>query len=199
MNFRHALIALSLTFAPLAAQTQLVRGEVDRIQNTQNLFQLKCTTVRLTSATLDLNALHNATQQQPLMLAMQVIDTFGNGTSLEVVAATVLPRMHDMGNLRFGRAVSWEVFAPCGSLIWTFVQGGSLTGYTSFGSLGTWILGPNPVPFFNGVSTQGSLRRDITMPTIPSLVGAVFASQSIVQTNGTFLMTNADCKDVRAN
>ena len=199
MNFRHSLIALSLTLAPLAAQTQLVRGEVDRIQNTANLFQLKCTTVRLTSATVDLNALHNQTHQNALALDMQVVDTFGNGTSLEVVSAVVVPRQHDMGNLRFGRAETWEVFAPSGSTIWTFVTGGNDTGYLPIGGAGTWILGANAVPFRSGVSTNGSFRFDITMPTIPGLVGAVFASQSVVQGGGLFWITNPDCKDVRAN
>ena len=199
MNPRHTLIATLLSVASITAQTQLVRGEVDRIQNTQNLFQLKCTTIRLTSATQNLNALHDATRQNPLVLEMQVTDTFGNGSSLEVVSASLIPRQHDMGNLRFGRAETWEVFAAPGSQIWVFVAGTD-TRYLPLGDAGTWILGSSALPFFDGAANAGgSLRRDVTMPTIPALVGTVFTSQSVVATNGVFRLTNPECKAVRAN
>lgn len=193
-----ALSAL-LALGSLSAQTQLVRGEVDGIQGT-NLFQLKCTTVRLTSANLNLQALHDLTHQNNVVLDMQVVDSFGNGSSLEVVAATPVTRNFDMGNLRFGRAETWEVFAAPGSQVWVFVGGGGDTGYTPVGAIGTWLLGPSAVPFLNGTTNAtGSARFSVTMPTAPGLVGAVFAAQSVVSSGGALSVTNAECKEVRAN
>lgn len=200
MRIFQALLTLSLVSLPVAAQTQLVRGEVDGIQNTFNLFQLKCTTVRLTSATLNLQGLHDATRQNNMSLEMQVIDTFGNGTSLEVVSANVVPRQLDMGNLRFGRSETWEIFAAPGSMIWSFVGGAADTRYTPIGTAGTWILGPSAVPFVSGTaSAVGSLRFNFTMPTIPALTGTMFASQAVIQQNGVFRITNPECKEVRSN
>lgn len=200
MKIFQALLTLSLVSLPAVAQTQLVRGEVDGIQNTANLFKLKCTTVRLTSATLNLQGLHDATRQNNMSLEMQVIDTFGNGTSLEVVSAVVVPRQLDMGNLRFGRAETWEIFAAPGSMIWSFVGAGNDTRYLPLGDAGTWILGPSAVPFVSGTASAiGSLRFNITMTTIPALTGAVFASQAIIQENGAFRISNPECKEVRSN
>jgi len=199
MNLRTTLIALALLAVPAAAQTQLVRGEVDGIQNT-NRFQLKCTTVRLTSATQNLQALHDLTRQNNLVLEMQVVDTSGNGTSLEVVSASAVTRQHDMGNLRIGRSETWEVFAAPGSRIWTFFGSGADTRYLPLGSFGTWILGPSAVPFMSGVASPGgSLRTQFTMPNVPGLVGVAFSSQSVVEQGGAFQITNPECKTVRAD
>lgn len=199
MHIREVLPAVILSLALLPAQSQLVRGEVDGVQGT-NRFQLRCTTVRLTSATLNLQALHDLTAQNNLSLDMQVVDVSGNGTTLEIVAAAPVPRSFNMGNLRLGRNDTWEVFATPGSGVWVFVGGGGDTGFVPLGPIGSWLLGQSAVPFLTGTTDAGGrVRFDVTMPNAPGLLGAVFAAQGVVLTGASLAATNAECKEVRAN
>ncbi len=193
-----ALLGAALC-APLCAQNQLVRGDVDSVQNT-NRFVLKCTNVPLVSTTVNLQQLHDATRQQNLTVEMTVRDIGTTTPVLDVLAAQIVPERMDMGNLRFGRTETWEVFAAPGSHAWIFVDVMASTGFLGFGDAGAWVLGRNAALLANGpVGALGRFQLRFQMPDIPALVGQTFVSQAIVQENGTLLLTEADCKAVRAD
>lgn len=199
MNLRPTLLAVTLLCAvPVTAQTQLLRGDVDGIQGT-NRFQLDCTNIELVSATVNLQQLHDMSRQQNIDYEMQVRPTsIGGRFALDVLSATPIPEAFGMGNLRFGRSETWEVFAPAGSEVWTFVSVPSLSSYMPLGNAGTWLIGTDSVPFVQGVTDPaGRFQFRFTMPTIPALVGTVFNGQAIVRTNGVFSVTAPDCKEVR--
>lgn len=180
------------------AQTQLVRGDVDSIQGT-NQFRLDCTAnVRLVSNTVNLQQLHDLSRQQDIEYEMQVLDVSSGGTTiLNVVSAQQIPEILDMGNLRFGRSESWQVFAPSGSSVAVYIALTSSTSYLPLGGAGTWIL-PLSAPLLrSGVSTGGRFQFQLQMPTIPSLVGTSFSAQAIYANGSQVLITNPDCKEVR--
>ena len=192
------LAASSLTFA-VGAQTQLVRGDVDGIQGT-NRFRLDCTAnVELISNTVNLQALHDASRQMDIEYEMQVIDVSAGGrTILNVVSAVQIPEIFGMGNLRFGRSETWEVFGTPGSPTAIYVDLTANTGYLPLGNFGTWILGPNAQFFRSGViGATGQFRFNFQFPTIPSLLGTSFSAQAGIVQNGAVLITNPDCKEVR--
>jgi hypothetical protein len=186
-------------WAPLCAQTQIVRGDVDSVQNT-NRFVLKCTNLPLVSTTVNLQQLHNATQQQNLTVEMTVRNIGTTSPILDVVTAQIVPERMKMGNLRFGRTETWEVFAAPGSHAWIFVNAQTGTGFIPFGAAGAWVLGPTAPPFASGpVDALGRFQIRFQMPNIPALVGQTLVSQAIVQKGGALLLTEPDCKDVRAD
>ena len=197
MKTLSTIAAILIATTAATAQTQLVRGEVDSVSGT-NRFVLDCTRIPLVSATVDLRALHDATRQQDLFVEMQVRNAGSPSQPvLDVVSATIRPETFDMGNLRFGRSESWEVFGVPGSPAWVFVNHRSQTGYLPLGAAGTWLLG-NALPIRNGtISGVGRFRFEFTMPTLPALVGQEFSAQAIVQENGVFRITEPDCKEVR--
>ncbi len=185
---------LPLTLALTAnAQTQLVRGKVEDVPSTSR-FVLDCTTLPLVSTTLNLNTLVG--QQWNL----QVVNT---GTPsqpiLDVRSATPATKIMDMGNLRFGRSERWQVNYTPGSLAAVYVQLTSATSYLPAGAPGTWLLGLNCMHLATGTTNgQGQFEFNITMPTIPSLVGVSFSSQALVRTPaGELVVANPDCKEVR--
>ena len=200
--FRTALMTLAACSAlqlGVQAQTQLVRGDIDGIKNTR-LFQLDCTHIRLVSTTVNLQKLHDASRQNNIEYEMQVRDVSSGGTKmLNVISAKAITEMMNMGNLRFGRSDTWEVFGPSGSLAVVFLQSRSMTSYLPLGSAGTWLLGGNAILFNFGTITNGSFRFNFQPPTIQSLVGQEFSSQAlIVSRNGGLTITNPDCKEVRS-
>lgn len=201
MNFnRTALLLLALS-APLAAQTQLVRGDVDGIRNTAGRFQLDCTQIPLTSATVNLQQLHDQSRQQDIEYEMQVVNV---GTAaapvLDVVSATVIAEQFQMGNLRFGRSETWEVFGPAFAQAWVLVDARANTGYLPLGGAGTWLLGPAAVPFVSGqINALGRFVTRFTMPTLPALVGQEIVGQAVIEDGGVFTVTNPDCKEVRGD
>lgn len=198
-----------LSFVPFAllacgvtAQTQLVRGDVDVIQNTNpDRFQLDCTGIPLVSSTVNLRQLHDASRQQDIEYEMEVVDIgTGGRTVLDVRSARVIPELFDMGNLRFGRSETWETFAAPGSQVWTFVDFRAATRYLPIGPAGTWVLGAGAFAIASGTTSAiGRFQFQFTMPTVPALVGTEFTAQSVVQENGVFWLTNPDCKDVRSS
>lgn len=196
--FKTFALATTLT-AGLTAQTQLVRGDVDGIQNTQGLFQLECTQVRLVSSTVNLQALHDASRQQDIEYEMQVTQVGTNPVTLDVVSATQIFEMFDMGNLRFGRNETWEVFGVPGNPAAVYMDLRANTNYAPFGSWGTWVLGPNAFLFNQGtINALGRFRFQFTMPNLPQFVGVEFTAQALtLDANGAPLITNPDCKEVR--
>jgi hypothetical protein len=186
------ILALGLV-ATAAAQNQLVRGKVEDVPSTSR-FILDCTTIPLVSSKLNLNALVG--QQWNL-------DVINVGSPsqpvLDVQAATAATKIMDMGNLRFGRAERWQVNYTPGSMAGVFVQLTSATSYLPAGALGTWLLGFNSLHVRSGVTNgQGQFEFNLTMPTIPSLVGVSFTSQALVlPPSGSIVVTNPDCKEVR--
>lgn len=196
------LLAAPLLLATTTfAQTQLVRGDIDGIQGT-NQFQLDCTQIPLTSTTVNLQQLHNLSQQNNIEFEMQVVNV---GTPaqpvLNVVSANQIPEMFDMGNLRFGRSETWEVFGVPGSAAFVFMTWRPLTSYLPVGPAGTWVLGGTVLTMGQGtISPIGQFRFNFTMPTIQSLVGFEFTSQAaVVEPTGNLVLTNPDCKEVRDN
>ena len=201
MHFTKTLFLAAALTASLTAQTQLVRGDVDGIQNTAGRFQLDCTTIQLTSATVNLQQLHDQSRQQDIEYEMQVrnVGTAANPI-LDVVSATVIPEMFQMGNLRFGRAETWEVFGNPGATAYMFVDAMGNTRYTPLGGAGTWLLSGAALPVANGtISAIGRFQTRFTMPNIPALVGQIFVGQGVIVDGGAVTITNADCKDVRSN
>jgi hypothetical protein len=193
------LPAALLVFGIGTAQTQLVLGDVDTIQGT-NQFRLDCTNILLVSNAVNLQQLHDQSRQQDIEYRMQVVDvTNGGPTTLNVISATAIPEQFGMGNLRFGRAETWETFAAPGSPVWTFVDLTSQTRYLPIGPAGTWVLGQFAALMASGVTSPiGRFQFRFTMPNIPELIGTSFSAQSVVQENGVFRLTNPDCKTVRS-
>jgi hypothetical protein len=187
-----ALTALALS---LPAQTQLVRGKVEDIPQT-NRFVLDCTSIPLVSTTLDLNAMVGNQWN------LQVVNV-GTATNpiLDVRSATSAVKIFDMGNLRIGRAERWQVNHAPGSQTAVFVNATSLTTYGPFGAAGTWLLGGNSVFMTGGtVNNQGQFEFSFTTPNVPQLVGVSFSGQALVMTLANELViANADCKEIRAN
>lgn len=183
------------------AQPQLVRGDVDSIQGT-NQFQLDCTQIRLVSTAVNLQQLHNISQQNDIEFEMMV-NNIGTPTQpvLDVLSATQIPEIFDMGNLRFGRSESWEVFGVPGSRTAVYIGLRAGTLYHPGGALGTWLLGAEAGQIALGtINAVGRFRFQFTMPTIPQLVGVEFTSQALViEPAGRLLITNPDCKEVRNN
>ncbi len=202
MHCSKILLVTALCLSPLAAQTQLVRGDIDQQRGT-NRFFLDCTdSVELISNTVSLAALHTASQQQNFEYAMQVrLVSVGATTVLDVVSATQIPEMFQMGNLRFGRRETWEVFGTPGSFSVIYGSLRASAGYIPFGAAGTWVIGTPNVLINQGViAANGQWRFDLQMPTLPALVGTEITSQAVLLDNaGTLTITNPDCKDVRAS
>src|SRR5688500_4448286 len=92
------------------AQTQLVRGKVEDVRNTQNQFFLDCTTLKVVSTTLDLNTIKG------LQGDLQVVNT-GTATNpvLDVRSFTAAAKIFDMGNLDLNKSARWEVNAAPGT------------------------------------------------------------------------------------
>lgn len=193
------LLSVGLASESLA-QTQLVRGDIDGIQGTRR-FRLQCSAnIELVSNTVNLQQLHDASRQQNIEYDMQVTDvSVGGNTILNVVSAVAIPEMLSMGNLRFGRSETWEVFAPSGSPVAVYVNLTANTTYLPLGDLGTWILGSPSVLFRAGNSVGGQFRFNFTMPTMPELVGTSFTSQALFAAGNDLVITNPDCKAVRAD
>ena len=194
----------SLFVAPLllvssAFSQQLVRGDVDSISGT-NRFQLECTQIPLVSTTVNLQQLENISRQNDIEFEMMVqnVGTLAN-PRLNVLSATQIPEMFDMGNLRFGRSETWEVRGVAGSQYAVYIGSRARTRYLPIGPAGTLVLSPESLLLNSGmIGPFGLSQFRFTMPTIPSLVGVEFTSQAfMVQPTGGLLITNPDCKDVR--
>ncbi len=196
MKAFHAILVSTLLAATATAQTQLVRGDVDGIQGTQR-FQLECTQIPLIStAGVNLQALHDMSRGQDIEFEFQVI--VQPGPTLDVQSYRVIPEIFDMGNLRFGRSESWEVNGTPGSATAVYMTTRSLTGFLPAANAGSWLLG-NVVLLMNQgvIGPTGQFRFNFRMPTIPSLVGVEFTAQALVAETGGLLITNPDCKEVR--
>ena len=189
LSLTTSLLAIA---ALLPAQTQTLRGGVEDVQGTQNQFFLDCTTIPMVSNTINLNLWTNTEA------VMQVVN-IGTPQSpiLRVESIATTNKILDMGNLRFGQSNTWEVNAPTGSFCMVFIDFIWNTGYTPFGSTGTYLLGPTPVSFRSGLATsQNQFRFQFTMPNVPQFTGITVSGQSLVGTNGTWSLSNVDCKDV---
>ena len=186
-------LTLSLSFAPLTAQTQLVRGKVEDITGTAR-FQLACTQIPLTSTVLNLATLTG----QDLLL--QVVNT-GSATqpSLDVRAATPTTGLFSMGNLRLNQASRWQVQSPAGTSAWVFFTSTAQTTYLPAGAAGTWLLSPATMQFLNyGVTNAANVFEfTFTMPNAPELVGLSITSQAVLLSGTTPLLSDADCKTVQ--
>ncbi len=196
MKISSLLLVASVLAAGLNSQTQLLRGKIEDVKNTQNQFFLGCTNIPLTSTTLNLNLLVG--QQY----VMQVVNT-GTATkpSLDVRSATATTKIFDMGNIRLGRADRWQVRWTPNSMAAVGVTATALTSYAPAGSLGTFLLGPQFVLLSKGqVNQLGVFEFSFQPPNIASLVGLSVTGQALVQEpKGFLLLSNPDCKEVRAD
>lgn len=190
------LLAASVLAAGLSSQTQLLRGKIENVQNTQNRFFLDCTNIPLTSTALNLN---NLVGNQYIM---QVVNTgSASSPSLEVKSVTATTKIFDMGNIRLGRADRWQVRWKAGSTTAVGVTATAATSYVPLGPIGTFLLGPQFVLLKQGkVNQLGVFEFSFQPPNIQSLVGLSVTGQALVQEpNGFLLLSNPDCKEVRAN
>lgn len=188
--------ALFAAFAALLpAQNQIVRGDVEDVQNTSNRFFLKCTNIPLVSSALNLNNLLNSDW-------ILDVRNVGSATSpvLDVLAATQTTKVFDMGNLRLNRADRWQVRAAPGSFALMLLDATANTGWLPFGALGAWLLSGNAAVVRSGTTNGlGVFETSVFVPNLPALVGMSFTGQALVASGSTLLLSNADCKDVRAN
>ncbi|MCA8951860.1 MAG: hypothetical protein KDE27_20285 [Planctomycetes bacterium] len=195
MNTLPLCLSLLATVAvALPAQTQTLRGGVEDVQGTQNQFFLDCTNLPMFSNTINLNQWTNTEA------IMQVVNVgTAQNPMLRVDQIAAANKIMDMGNLRFGQSNTWEVNAPAGSFCMVFIDFLWNTGYTPYGSVGTYLLGPTPVSFRSGfASGQNQFRFNFTMPTLPQHLGVTVSSQALViDPSGTAEFSNADCKDVQ--
>lgn len=176
----------------LSAQTQIVRGKVEDVQNTQNQFFLDCTHLPVVSTALNLNLWVG---QQAIL---QVINVgTASAPVLRIDAATATAKVFDMGNLRLGQSARWEVTAPAGSFAFMFLNFTDFTTYSPFGGFGTWLLGNGAATVASGVTNlQNQFEINYTMAVIPSLVGVSLTSQALVGDHGTWFLSNPDCKSI---
>lgn len=196
MKISSPLLVAGLLAASLNCQTQLLRGKVEDVKNTQNRFVLDCTNIPLTSTALNLN---NLVGNQYIM---QVVNTgSASSPSLDVKSATATTKVFDMGNIRLGRADRWQVRWKAGSSAAVGVTVTAATSYIPAGPLGTFLLGPQFALLKRGqVNQLGVFEFSYQPPNITSLVGLSITGQALVQeTNGFLLLSNPDCKEVRAN
>lgn len=193
------LFAASLALSVSAQTGQLVRGDVDSVQNS-NRFQLDCTSVPLVSTAVNLQALHDASRRQDIEYEMRVTNT-GTATNpvLNVLSARQIPEILDMGNIRLGRSDRWHVLGPAGDLAVVYVAPRAGTGYIPVGAAGAWNLGLNFILFNAGaISTAGRFEFSFQPPNNPGLVGQVIVSQAlIVARSGALTITNPACKEIR--
>lgn len=187
-----ALFALT---ALLPAQTQIVRGDVEDVPNTANQFRLKCTNIPLVSTALNLNNLLN---NNWVLNVMNV----GSATNpvLDVQSATATAKVFDIGNLRLNRADRWQVHAAAGSFTLILLDLTANTRYAPLGPIGTWLLSGGAAVVTSGTTNAaGVFETSVFVPNLPALVGTSFTGQALVATGANLLLSNPDCKDVRAN
>lgn len=197
MKLLHSIVTCALLVGASHAQTQLVRGDIDSIQGTPR-FQLDCTFIELVSSTVNLQALENASSQSNIEYDMQVTVVGTNPVVLNVVSATPVLEMMQMGKLRLGETDSWEVNGTPGANAWVFIGDRQTTGYFPAGALGTWVLG-GPIALLaqGSIAFNGQFRFNFSMPNVPAFVGVEITSQAIVQQPaGNLLITNSDCKEI---
>lgn len=194
------LATLAAVAATAAAQTQVVRGDID---DQNNLFFLDCAhQVRLVSTTVDLRALHDASRQQDIEYEMQVVDVSSGGQRiLQVISATAIPEQFGMGNLRLGRADRWELLAVPGTQVAIYLNARVLTVCVTIPSMGAWLFGGGALLMRQGTTDAlGRFQFDFQPPNDPTLLGIEFTSQGLLRLpGGTIGITNADCKVVRNN
>ncbi len=195
-----SILGALLLATTLSAQTQLVRGDIDSIQNT-NRWRLDCTNIELVSQTVNLQALHDASRQQDIEYELQVRDvSTSTQTILNVISATTIPELFDMGNIRLGRSDRWHVMGPVGHAAAVYLTGNaSNTAYLPLGAMGTWLLTNFNLLTVGQISALGRYEFNLTPPNNSSLVGLVFTGQAITVGAGAISITNAQCKEVRSN
>lgn len=196
MKLSSLLLVSTLLAAGLSCQTQLLRGKVEDVKNTQNQFVLDCTQIPLTSTALNLSALVGN------QYIMQVVNTgSASSPSLDVRSVTPTTKVFDMGNIRLGRADRWQVRWTAGSTAAVGVTATAVTSYTPAGPLGTFLLGSTFALLARGqVNQLGVFEFSYQPPNNTALVGLSVTGQALVQEpNGFLLLSNPDCKEVRAN
>ena len=185
----------TLLVSTTIAQTQLVRGKVEDVRNTQNQFFLDCTNLKVVSTTMDLNKIVG------LQGDLLVVNT-GSATNpvLDVQSFTPAAKIFDMGNLDLNKSARWQVNAAPGTFATMMVAPTSATSYLPLGPIGTWLLGLNAQFLASGVTNgQAQFEISFTMPNAPELVGISISGQAFTFSNGNVLLSNTDCKEVRAN
>jgi hypothetical protein len=131
---------------------------------------------------------------------MQVTDVSAGGlTILNVLSAVAVPEQFNMGNLRFGRSQTWDLFGAPGSLFQVFINTRAQTSLLRIpGFNNAWFLTAAAVPFHSGMMSGGFIQFPFTMPTIPALVGTEFSAQTVLADSANNVtLTNPDCRVVR--
>jgi hypothetical protein len=194
MRFPFSTLSILAVAALLPAQTQIVRGEIEDLRQTQGQFFLKCTNIPVQSTTLNLI---NFVDTQAILDVVNV----GTATNprLDVHVVTPVAKTFDMGDLRIGHSGRWEVNAPAGSFAMMFVDFTFRTGWMPFGTSGVFLLSGNAATLASGVTNgQNQFELNFTMPNIPQLIGTSFTGQALIGDHGNWLFSNADCKAVQA-
>jgi len=176
----------------LAAQTATLRGQVEDVPSTPNLFILDGTNLPLVSTVLNLNTLVG---QQAIMQ----VENVGTPAApvLRVDSSVPTTKVMDMGNLRLGQTSTFEVNAPAGSAAFIFLDFQSNTGFLPAGSLGTWLLGLSPYLLAGGITNgQNQFQTQFFTPPDPQLLGLRITSQAFVGDHGNWFFSNPDDKTV---
>jgi hypothetical protein len=194
-----AALTLLLAGAEVAAQTQIVRGDIDGIQGT-NRFQLDCTSIELISTSVNLQALHDLSRQQNIEFEMQVSVASVSPTVLNVLSAVQIPETMDMGKMRLGETDNWEVRGQPGTAAFVFIGDRRTTAYIPAGPLGTFVLGGPIALLASGtINGVGQFQFNFTMPNNPLFVGVEITSQAILALpSGMLTITHPACKTIEA-
>lgn len=191
MRFVTALTAACILSAAAAAQTT-IRGKVEDVQGTTNLFYLDGTTIPVVSNVLNLNNW----EDQHAFLDVTNIGTAA-APMLRIDAATPTTKMMDMGNLRLGETKTWEVIAPTGTSAFIFMDWTTNTGFTPIpGFGGAWLMGSQPFLLAGGITFGGIFQTTYTTPNNPALLGLEVTSQALVGSQSTWEFSNVDSKTV---
>ncbi|MCA8975511.1 MAG: hypothetical protein KDC98_12380 [Planctomycetes bacterium] len=186
------LATLLAATAGLAAQTHTVRGTVEDVQNTTNQFVLKCTNIPLVSTAVNLNAWIGTE-------AIMQVTNLGSpaAPSLRVDAIAVTAETFEMGNLRFGQARTWTVFAPAGSFSLVAIDFTANTGFLPVAGLGSYLLGANAIVLRSGFAGgNNQFQFQFTMPNAPALTGQSMTAQALILESAQAYLSNSDCKDI---
>lgn len=192
---RISLLSLALA-ASASAQAVRFRGQVEDVSGTQSQFFVDGTDVRLTSASVSLQA----------FVGQQVtIEGVWNGSfaSPSVAVGALAAASEDFeigGSAKIGEMGRLHAVGTPGESVVFF---GSLEpGFFPLPSAGAVLVDPASAEILGGgtIGGLGQLEVATPIPNDPSLVGLTYRAQALVldPVGGTFRLTTNDSKEIRS-
>lgn len=190
-----AVFLLTLTSLPVDAQAVTLRGKVEDVQGTQNLFFVDCTNVSITSGAFNLNLFLN-----------QQVELTGNwngsfvAPAVDVTAIVQVVESFEIGGgAKIGDVSNLSVTGPAGDVAVAYIS--TAPGFTPLGDLGVGLIHPTQ-SYLMGVGVIppfGTRQFPLPIPNDPSLVGFELHGQGVILDVGAgqALLTNPDCKEIK--